>query len=66
MRIGIEQGMHTNMESQYLAEDVVERARELWWTVYTLGKNLVGWTPIPLSESALALALINSEARRSV
>lgn len=40
MRIAIEQGMHTDMESQYLAEDVVERARETWWSVYTLGGDL--------------------------
>ena len=48
MRIAIEQGMHTNMESQYLAEDVVERARETWWTVYTLDRQMSSLLGVPL------------------
>jgi proline utilization trans-activator len=48
MRIAIEQGMHTDMDSQYLAEDVVERARETWWTVYTLDRLMSSLLGVPL------------------
>ena len=49
MRIAIEQGMHTDMNSQYLAEDVVERARETWWTVYTLDRQMSSLLGAPLT-----------------
>lgn len=49
MRIAIEQGMHTNMESQYLAEHVVERSREVWWTVYVLDRLMSSLLGAPLA-----------------
>lgn len=49
MRIAIEQGLHTDMQSNYFAEDVVERSREVWWTVYVLDRQLSSLLGAPLA-----------------
>ena len=49
MRIAIEKGMHTDMESHYLTEDVVERFREAWWTVYVLDRLMSSTLGVPLA-----------------
>lgn len=49
MRIAIEQGMHTDMDSRYLGEDVVQRSREIWWTVYILDRRMSSLLGAPLA-----------------
>ena len=51
MRIAIEQGMHTDMQSRYLAESTVERSREAWWTVYVLDRQMSSLLGVPLALS---------------
>ncbi len=45
----MEQGMHTDMNNNYLAPDVVERARETWWTVYILDRQMSALLGVPLT-----------------
>ena len=49
MRIAVEQGMNTDMESQYFAEGTVERSRETWWTVYVLDRLMSSTLGVPLA-----------------
>jgi proline utilization trans-activator len=49
MRIAIEQGMHTDMESTFLDQRLVERSRETWWTVYILDRLMSSLLGVPLT-----------------
>ena len=51
MRIAVEQGMHTDIKSHYLAEHAAERRREVWWTVYVLDRQMSSLLGVPLAFS---------------
>lgn len=41
--------MHTDMDSEYLAAHVVDRSREVWWTVYILDRLMSSLLGAPLA-----------------
>jgi len=49
LRIALEHGMHTNMQSQHVAEALAQRCRKIWWTVYVLDRNLSSLMGVPSS-----------------
>lgn len=49
MRIALGQGMHTNMPDGLLGEDVVERSRRVWWTIYVLDREMTSLLGLPQS-----------------
>ncbi|CAI6090487.1 unnamed protein product [Clonostachys chloroleuca] len=49
MRIALGQGMHTNMPGGLLGEDVVERSRRVWWTIYVLDREMTSLLGLPQS-----------------
>ncbi|KAF2174009.1 hypothetical protein M409DRAFT_62193 [Zasmidium cellare ATCC 36951] len=50
-RLAVEQGMHTDMRSLHLEEHVVERCREVWWTVYILDRHMTSLQGVPITLS---------------
>lgn len=48
MRIAIENGMHTDMPSQFVARHTIQRCREAWWTVYILDRQMTSLMGVPL------------------
>ncbi|KAI9695084.1 MAG: hypothetical protein M1820_008946 [Bogoriella megaspora] len=51
LRMAVEQGMHTDMRSLHLSESLVERCREIWWTVYVLDRQMTSLMGVPMSFS---------------
>lgn len=49
LRIALEHGMHTNMQSKHVAEALAQRCRKIWWTVYVLDRNLSSLMGVPSS-----------------
>ncbi|RJE18722.1 hypothetical protein PHISCL_08937 [Aspergillus sclerotialis] len=49
MRIALAQGMHTDMPAAQLGEDVVERCRRIWWTIYILDRQMTSLMGLPQS-----------------
>ncbi|KAG9569191.1 hypothetical protein KCU71_g4041, partial [Aureobasidium melanogenum] len=49
LRIALEHGMHTNMESQHVPQPLVQRCRKIWWTVYVLDRQLSSLMGVPSS-----------------
>ena len=52
-------GIHTDIQSRHHSEPVMERYREIWWTVYVLDchlSSLMG-TPLALAEQDISAQL---------
>ncbi|KAG9854951.1 proline oxidase, partial [Aureobasidium melanogenum] len=49
LRIALEHGMHTTMESQHVPQALVQRCRKIWWTVYVLDRQLSSLMGVPSS-----------------
>ena len=49
MRIALAQGMHTDMPAAQLGEDVVQRCRKIWWTIYLLDRQMTSLMGLPQS-----------------
>ncbi|KAH0362725.1 proline oxidase, partial [Aureobasidium melanogenum] len=49
LRIALEHGMHTSMESQHVPQALVQRCRKIWWTVYVLDRQLSSLMGVPSS-----------------
>jgi len=47
LRIGLEHGMHTDMQSQHVSQHVVQRCRKTWWTVYMLDRQTSALMGVP-------------------
>jgi hypothetical protein len=58
-RMAVEQGMHTDMRSRHLSETVLERCREIWWTVYILDRQMTSLmgAPVGLSDDDISQCL---------
>lgn len=42
-------GIHTDIQSRHHSESVIERFREVWWTVYVLDCHLSSLMGVPLA-----------------
>ncbi|KAJ5657435.1 uncharacterized protein N7484_001084 [Penicillium longicatenatum] len=51
MRMAMAEGMHTQMPVEYLGEDLVQRCRKIWWTVYILDREMTSLMGLPQSLS---------------
>ncbi|KAF4977143.1 hypothetical protein FZEAL_6286 [Fusarium zealandicum] len=51
LRLGLEHGMHTEMQSQILDDNYVQRCRTVWWTVYILERQMVSLMGLPIGIS---------------
>lgn len=51
MRLALEQGLHTDMQSQHWSTSVVERCRAIWWTIYVLDRQMTATLGVPVSVS---------------
>lgn len=49
LRLALEQGMHTSMQTQGLDENFVQRSRKVWWTVYVLDRQMSSLMGVPLA-----------------
>ncbi|KAL4896848.1 Zn(II)2Cys6 transcription factor [Aspergillus ambiguus] len=49
VRIALAQGMHTNMPFESLGQEVVQRCRKIWWTVYILDRQMTSLMGLPQS-----------------
>ncbi|KAF5001851.1 hypothetical protein FDECE_10840 [Fusarium decemcellulare] len=49
MRVALGQGMHTDMPLEHLGEQIVERSRRIWWTVYVLDREMTSLMGLPQS-----------------
>ncbi|KAL4892370.1 hypothetical protein BDV59DRAFT_193869 [Aspergillus ambiguus] len=49
MRMAMAYGMHTCMPVTDLGQDVVERCRKIWWTVYILDRHMTSIQGLPQS-----------------
>ncbi|KAJ6151291.1 hypothetical protein N7470_007885 [Penicillium chermesinum] len=49
MRMAMAEGMHTQMPVEYLGEAMVQRCRKIWWTVYTLDREMTSLMGLPQS-----------------
>ncbi|KAM0351111.1 hypothetical protein ACHAPU_002895 [Fusarium lateritium] len=49
MRVALGQGMHTDMPVDELGEQIVERSRRIWWTVYVLDREMTSLMGLPQS-----------------
>lgn len=49
MRIGLVQGMHTDMPIANLGEPLVQRCRKIWWTIYILDRYMTSLMGLPQS-----------------
>ncbi|KAF5670057.1 positive activator of transcription [Fusarium heterosporum] len=49
MRVALGQGMHTDMPVDQLGEQIVERSRRIWWTVYVLDREMTSLMGLPQS-----------------
>lgn len=47
MRMAMAEGMHTQMPIEYLGEDMVQRCRKIWWTVYILDREMTSLMGLP-------------------
>ena len=45
------EGMHTQMPVEHLGENVVQRCRKIWWTVYILDREMTSLMGLPQSLS---------------
>ena len=70
MRLAVEQGLHTDMLGHLGADEVVERCRDAWWTVYILDRRLSCYmgSPISVPDSDVTATLpsLSNFARRSL
>ena len=41
--------MHTDMQSQYVSGPIVQRCREIWWTVYVLDRQMSSLMGLPMA-----------------
>lgn len=51
LRLAVEQGLHTDMQSLQLPEKLFERCKETWWTVYILDRRMTSLMGVPMSIS---------------
>jgi proline utilization trans-activator len=70
MRMAITEGLHTDMKNCHHSEAVLERCREIWWTIYVLDchmSSLIG-SPLALAEREISMRLPDfaSSTKRSV
>lgn len=49
MRMAMAEGMHTQMPIEYLGENMVQRCRKIWWTVYILDREMTSLMGLPQS-----------------
>lgn len=49
MRIALGHGFHTDMPVDRLGEQLVERSRRIWWTVYILDREMTSLMGLPQS-----------------
>ncbi|KAF2019448.1 Zn(II)2Cys6 transcription factor [Aaosphaeria arxii CBS 175.79] len=49
MRVAQGNGMHTDMPTQYLGEQYVQRCRKIWWTIYVLDRQMSSLMGLPLA-----------------
>jgi proline utilization trans-activator len=49
MRMALGFGMHTDMPASHLGENVVERCRKIWWTVYVMDREMTSLMGLPQS-----------------
>jgi proline utilization trans-activator len=59
MRIAITEGLHTDMQNCQHSNTVLERCREIWWTIYLLDchmSSLIG-SPLALAEREISTRL---------
>ncbi|KAE8154136.1 fungal-specific transcription factor domain-containing protein [Aspergillus avenaceus] len=49
IRIALAQGMHTDMPSEHLGDEVVQRCRRIWWTIYILDRQMTSLMGLPQS-----------------
>ena len=47
MRTAVNEGVHTDMPSQHHSDPVLERCREIWWTVYVLDCHMCSLLGVP-------------------
>ncbi|KAJ5180047.1 transcriptional regulator family: Fungal Specific TF [Penicillium capsulatum] len=51
MRMAMAEGMHTQMPIEHLGENMVQRCRKIWWTVYILDREMTSLMGLPQSLS---------------
>lgn len=51
LRLAVEQGLHTDMRSLQLPDNLFERCKETWWTVYILDRQMTSLMGVPMSIS---------------
>lgn len=51
LRLALNEGMHTDVHNHTLPSSVIERRREIWWTVYTLDRQMTALLGVPPSIS---------------
>lgn len=49
MRLAMAQGMHTRMPAESLGENMVQRCRKIWWTIYILDREMTSLMGLPQS-----------------
>ncbi|KAJ5122980.1 hypothetical protein N7448_009077 [Penicillium atrosanguineum] len=47
MRMAMAEGMHIQMPIEYLGENLVQRCRKIWWTVYILDREMTSLMGLP-------------------
>ncbi|KAJ9608633.1 hypothetical protein H2200_006404 [Cladophialophora chaetospira] len=51
LRMALENGMHTEMQSQQIDPVLAERSRKVWWTVYILDRQMSSLMGVPMGIS---------------
>lgn len=49
MRMAMAEGMHTQMPTEFLGEQMVQRCRKIWWTIYILDREMTSLMGLPQS-----------------
>jgi hypothetical protein len=69
MRIGLAEGMHTDMPIPELGEPTVQRCRKIWWTIYILDRQMTSLMGLPQSiqddEMTCRLPTFSGSAQRT-
>ena len=49
MRIAMEHGLHSGVESEHTADTLIQRCRECFWTVYILDRQMSALLGVPMA-----------------
>ena len=47
VRLALSQGMHTNIPTGQLPDDLIQRCRKIWWTIYVLDREMTSLMGLP-------------------